>query len=634
MIFPRGATTRTDPAAASEVVWDAVIVGGGIAGSIIADQLSQAGKRVLILEAGPAEDLTLKGYEDYVSTFYAAAAKDNQAPYPRNPNAPMPRSTDARPIVPGQPQTSGYLVQNGPYCTDTTYTRVLGGTTMHWEAKILRMLPEDFTMASQFGHGLDWPVGYDDLAPYYEEAEREIGVSADVEDQTYLGLHYRPGYVFPMRGLPLSYLDKVVARGVDGMVAGPRGERTVLKVRSFPQGRNGIPNPDYDGGKGYVPAGAVSTHQVEEGGRCQGNDNCVPICPVQAKYHAGKTLAKALGRKEAGSGEELVHLVPQAVAYRVHIDNDSGRVSHIEYRRYDRPSSAEYTTWTARGRIFVLSANAIENARLMLASGLNSTSGLMGRNLMDHAYLLNWALLPEIAGTMRGTNCTGGVVDLRGGQFRKHQAGFGIDIHNDGWGWATGAPYTDLRNIVEVQNKFGPALRHALVNQVSRQLLMAFMIEVPPSPSNTVSVDPAYRDQLGNMRPVISYHIPEYTLRGAAYGRRLARQIFERLGAEDFTRYDPNDYGYVAHEGNGYCIRGGNHLAGTHIMGTSQANSVVDSSLRSWDHGNLYLAGGGAMPTIGTANITLTVAALCLRSARHMIEQLRKEEAPLVVAAR
>ncbi len=627
MIFPHGATTRTDPEAASAVMYDAVIVGGGIAGSLIADQLSRAGQRVLILEAGPAEDLTLAGYENYLSRFYQAAGKDNQAPYRHNPNAPMPRSTDAGRITPGETDASTYLVQAGPYSTDTVYTRVLGGTTMHWEAKTPRMIPEDFEMASRFGHGLDWPIGYRDLEPFYRQAEREIGVSADAGDQAYLGITFPPGYEYPMRGLPLSYLDTMVAGGVDGMPVDLDGEHLSLKVRPFPQGRNGIPNPAYDGGRGYVPVGAVSTSQVDQGGRCQGNNNCVPICPVQAKYHAGKTLAKALS-----SGK--VDLLAQAVAYKVHIDAETGRVTHLEYRAYRDPHSAEYTTGTARGRIVVLCANAIENPRLMLASGLKSSSGLMGRNLMDHAYLLNWALLPRVAGTMRGTNCTGGIVDLRGGSFRRQQAGFSIDIHNDGWGWATGAPYTDLLGIVDDQNKFGPELRQALVSQVSRQLLLAFMTEVPPSPSNRVTVDPAYKDQLGNMRPVISFRVPDYTMRGVAYGRRLARRIFQRLGAEDCTAYDPSDYGYVTYEGQGYSIRGGNHLAGTHVMGTSKANSVVDATLRCWDHENLYLAGGGAMPTIGTANVTLTLAALCLKSATHMIDQLRTESAPIAVSAR
>ena len=408
MIFPRGSTRRTDHQTASGVLYDAVIVGAGISGAIIASELSAAGMRVLILEAGPGGDRTLSGYEEYLSRFYSTAVKDNQAPYPSNPDAQMPRSTDARKIRPGQPDASAYLVQTGPFSTDTMYTRVLGGTTMHWEAKTLRMLPEDFEMRTRFGQGEDWLLDYGQLAPYYEKAEREIGVSADVEDQSYLGITFAPGYVFPMRGLPLSYLDKMVAKDLDGTKVELDGEEHELKVRPFPQGRNGIPNPDYDNGKGFVPVSAVSTNQVEEGERCQGNNNCVPICPVQAKYNAGKTLAKAL---QTGR----VDLLPQTVASKVHIDPDTGRVSHIEYKAYRDPASPHYTTGTVRGHVFVLCANAIENPRLMLASGLASTSGLVGRNLMDHAYLLSWALMPEVAGTMRGTNCTGGIVALRGG---------------------------------------------------------------------------------------------------------------------------------------------------------------------------------------------------------------------------
>src|SRR4051794_3671225 len=315
--FPAGAAKRTDPQVAAEKVYDAVIVGAGIAGALIAAKLSEAGKRVLILEAGPADDLTLRGYERYLDRFYASISKDNQAPYPTSLNAPMPRATDARRIFPGSPEDSAYIVQSGPFATDTTYTRVLGGTTMHWEGKTLRMLPQDFQMRTLYGQGHDWPVTYDDLAPYYNEAEREIGVSADVEDQAYLGMTFDDGYVFPMEGLPLSYLDKMVARDLDGLPVELDGERMELRVRPFPQGRNGIPNPAYDGGKGYVPKGAVSTYQVEIGGRCQGNNSCVPICPVQAKYHAGKTLAPAL---ESGR----VDLIAQAVAYKLHIDDETG----------------------------------------------------------------------------------------------------------------------------------------------------------------------------------------------------------------------------------------------------------------------------------------------------------------------
>jgi choline dehydrogenase-like flavoprotein len=625
MIIPRGAANRTDHASAADTVYDAVVVGAGVSGAIIANELARAGQRVLVLEAGTGDDVTLRGYEEHLERFYGAESKHNQAPYAQNPNAPMPMSTDARKLQPGETDASAYLVQRAPFSTDTTYTRVFGGTTMHWEGKTPRMTPEDFEMRTRFGQGQDWPIGYDDLAPYYAQAERELGVSADVEDQRALGVPFDHDYVFPMKGLPQSYLDKMVARDVDGMGVELDGEDYALKVRAFPQARNGMPNPAYDGGKGFVPDGAVSTNQVEQGERCQGNINCVPICPVQAKYNAGKTLARAF---QTGR----VDLLAQTVASKVEVDRDTGRVTGIEYKTYADPNSPEHETGTVRARVYVLCANAIENARLMLASGLGGGSGLVGRNLMDHAYLLSWALMPEVSGTMRGSVCTSGISDLRTGGFRRRQAAFAIDIHNDGWGWAVGSPYTDLKGLVDTRNMFGSDLRGALVNQITRQLQLAFMVEVMPSESNRVSVDPTYTDQLGNMRPVISFGVPDYTMRGVAYGRRLASRIFQRLGAADYTVYSEDDYGYVDYDGDGYVIRGGNHLAGTHVMGSDAGSSVVDADQRSWDHENLYLAGGGSMATIGTSNTTLTIAAICFRTAARLVERLREDARPQTVS--
>ncbi|MCA9543421.1 MAG: GMC family oxidoreductase, partial [Myxococcales bacterium] len=112
--FPAGAARRTPLGVLAERTYDAVIVGAGISGAIIARQLAQAGKTVLILEAGPGEDITLKGYEGYVERFYGQTSKDNQAPYPKNPNARMPRSPELRKPAPGVPETNGYFVQPGP----------------------------------------------------------------------------------------------------------------------------------------------------------------------------------------------------------------------------------------------------------------------------------------------------------------------------------------------------------------------------------------------------------------------------------------------------------------------------------------------------------------------------------------
>ncbi len=183
---------------------------------------------------------------------------------------------------------------------------------------------------------------------------------------------------------------------------------------------------------------------------------------------------------------------------------------------------------------------------------------------------------------------TSGISTFRNGNFRHQQSAFAVDIHNDGWGWATGSPYKDLLDAVE-NKKYGKELQQTLISQISRQLLLAFMCDLPPDPSNRVTIDPKHKDVLGNYRPVISFNIPDYTLKTLVYSRKLSRTIFQDLGAKDYTKYDASDPQYFTYEGEGYFYRGGNHFSGTHIMGTNQNNSVVDKYLRCWDHQNLFI---------------------------------------------
>jgi choline dehydrogenase-like flavoprotein len=598
----------------SRTFYDAVIVGSGVGGAIIAKELSQQGKTVLILEAGQAKDLTLAGFQSYIDTFYSAAAKNPNAPYPNNPNALSPTDDDH------------YFVEKGPMRLSGSYTRVPGGTTMHWEAKTPRMLREDFNLRTLYGQGLDWPIKYKEMMPYYRKAEYEMGVSGDVEEQKKLDLEFEEGYVFPMEKMPPSYLDQKVIEKVEGTEVELYGKRYPLKFGTFPQGRNGVPNPkyaEYDGGNLFVPEGVSSTSPVQYGERCQGNANCVPICPAQAKYDARRTLTKAF---QTGR----VHLLCQAVAFKVQIEPENGRVTAIQYKHYKDPHSPQHTVGLAKGALFVLATNAIENARLMLASDLPNTSGMIGRHLMDHPFTLAWALMPEVTGTMRGPIVTSGIGTFRTGEFRYTQSAFAVDIHNDGWGWATGSPSTEVLDAIDNKNKYGQELRQTLINRISRQLLLAFMCELPPEHFNRVTIDSDYKDQLGNHRPVINFDLPDYAKRTLAYTRKLSRVIFQRLGAEDYTHYDPSDPAYFKFEGEGYFYRGGNHFSGTHIMGTNQSNSVVDSHLRSWDHKNLFLVGAGSMPTIGSSNTTLTLAALSFRAAEKMLEDLKSPVLQLV----
>src|SRR5262249_20694787 len=207
-----------------------------------------------------------------------------------------------------------------------------------------------------------------------------------------------------------------------------------------PAARNGMPRGD------YVPVGAVDQRTDgqalghELGQRCQGNTACTPICPVQAKYNAGKTLAQADPAK--------LRVLAQAVACKLHVDPTSGEVQSVEYQRYEDPESPRHTVHRAAGRVYVLAAHAVENAKLMLVSRLGGAGDLVGKNLMDHPCLYAWGLSPVPIGPYRGPQSTSGIDDLRGGPFRPRHPAFRLDIGNHRPRAATGAPRTPLPHAV------------------------------------------------------------------------------------------------------------------------------------------------------------------------------------------
>jgi choline dehydrogenase-like flavoprotein len=590
---------------------DVVIVGAGISGAILANELAKAGMRVLVLEAGTDLARTFGGYQNQLETFYGAFFKTPEGPYAYNPNSPQPD-------IPGIPTPGAdYFVETGPVPYQSTYARVAGGTTLHWLGTCLRMLPEDFQLRSRFGRGRDWPIGYNDLAPDYERAEWEIGVSADVQDQSYLGLSFREGYGYPMRRIPPSWLDGRLAERLDGTKVTLGGEERPIQVRSTPAARNSTPNAGYspvgavDLGAGWGPPETGQALARDIGERCQGNSSCVPICPVQAKYNALKTLAKA-------TATGRVQVLAQAVASKVLVEGR--RVTGIEYLSYGSPDSPRHTVKVARGRTYVLACHAVENAKLLLMSGLQSASGLVGQGVFDHPVLLAWGLMPEPAGAYRGPLSTSGIEDLRGGSFRSQHGAFRIELGNDGWTWPKGAPGGSVADAVSSGNLFGRRLRESLRDTVPRHVRVGCLIEQLGEPGNRISIDPRHVDALGLPRPVIHYGLREYELAGMEQAARVARLLFKRVGIEDRTDPANSLVATASWKGKKYAWGGAGHIAGTHVMGADASSSVVDSRQRAWDQDNLHIAGSGSMPTMGTSNPTLTVAALALRAARDVIE--------------
>ena len=590
--------------------YDAVIVGGGVMGALVARALSQAGKSVLILEAGVEGAMNPDAYRQYVQTLYTEGGMRSMpnGPYPWNDSAPSPG-------IPDLPTGTVHSYYN--YKTHlhflSDYLRMLGGTTLHWQGTSMRLVPNDFRMRSAYGQAEDWPISYDDLEPAYRRAEAELGVSADVEDQRIFGVWFPDGYVYPMHRMPQSRVDQFFDGALHGKSVKLAGSTYPLKVISIPVARNSTPNAKYQLGQGYEVVPSVSDR--DDGQRCQGNSVCMPICPVQAKYTALKTIA-LLARKPE------VEIRTQSVASKLLIDKETGRITGVEYKRYDKPGSTNFTLATAHGSLVVLAANAIENATLLLASNASNSSGQVGRNLMDHPYLYVWGLSKARVFPFRGPDTTSGVESLRDGAFRKVHASFRASLSN--WGWS-GEPAGTIKALFQT-NSYGSAFRQQLADQMTRMVKIGFMFEQLPSPDNRVTIDPQHRDALGNYQPVLSYGYADYSLQAIeAAVKTVWPTITGYAGIEDKTDYRAGAPGYqhVEFNGAGYNLMGSGHIVGTHRMGTHRKNSVTDRNMRSWDHPNLYIVGTGSQVTIGTANPTLTGAALSIRAAEAMLQDLR-----------
>ncbi len=629
-----------------EVSYDVVIVGAGFAGAILAKQLVAEGKSVLILEAGADRGEDWRTYRDYLDQYFLAQAKTPNSPYPNLPTLPSPSVLDITAVHGTQPDTNGYFVQQGPLPFGSNYLRAYGGTSLHWLGTSLRMFPADFEMRTRFGRGVDWPFGYQELRPYYEQAEWEIGVSANAEDQTpeALGIHvsepddgknfFESGYDYPMHPIPDSYVARYIAEAGDGtpVATGVRSgwggkpepglDVVDIKVSNTPQGRNSTPRH----GKKIMVAGREREAFEPRGGtgafafigqRCEGNSSCIPICPIQAKYTAMKTLADARANR---TGQ--LQIQTQSIASQVETA-ENGCVSGLVYKRYPFPGVPQYELRRVRAEHYVLAGGAVENATLALASGLCRSSQELGRNLMDHPYMMTWGLARDPVGPFRGPGSTSGIGSFRDGVFRNEKAAFRLEIGNWGWNFAAGAPYSDVARMVGEENLFGRELRQKLFHRVQRQVRVGILVEQLPEPSNRVTIDPAYRDPMGQYRPVIGYDVSDYSRAGLALAHDACIQLYRRLGVENHTAYNPSDSGYFTHEGKGYTVFGSGHIVGTHRIGIDPKTSVTQPDMRCHDHENLWMVGAGSMPTIATSNPTLTLAAMGFMAAEAINRALQ-----------
>jgi glucose dehydrogenase len=627
-------------AAGSCIECDVAIVGAGFAGALIANELGKAGKEVVILEAGDPVPVNIN---DYMERFYKASAKVPESPYTPEIFDAAGNLTDPSKMNAGRPTVlsllpkgsfgdwtdpkKSYLIQKGPRPFASTYDRVAGGT-QHWLGTCLRLVPTDFKMKTKYPsvpQFVDWPIGYDDLNDWYGKAEWELGVSADVQEQAFLGIKFPDTYKYPMPKIPKSLVDLAVEKALQSLTEDQtrflemETSPTEIRVRNLPAARNSQP---YKGRRA-----------------CAGNTNCIPICPIQAKYDPTITLNDAT---ETGH----VRIFDRHVANEI-VVGENGRISQINFIRHAPPRA----NGCVKAKIYVIAANAIETPRLLLMSkhpdpkvnGVANSSDMVGRNLMDHPYYVAWGLTRDPVYPYRGPLITSGIGDLCDGPFRNKRGAFRIDIGNEGWNFVVGGvggdPNVTTLDFVNGLNNsklndgptrealFGKKLVEKLSDVFTRQFRIGFLVEQTPDLDNRVTLS-EIRDGLGLPRPEISYNLSDYTRQGIVAAYRMKKLIFEKMHVTDLTekverKIEPTRFDELIDDKIVSLSYGGaGHIMGTCRMGSKKDNSVVNSDQQSWDHDNLYLVGSSTFPTGGTANPTLTIAALALRAAEHIAKRV------------
>lgn len=542
--------------------FDVAVIGSGPAGSAMASILCANGQKVLMLEAGP--------------NYYEGL--DNPAPnQPTNHFSNDEIKMAARGMISPHPllfpqtyrtsETDGDRLGVG---TVNVIPQTVGGGSVHADMKFPRFMPVDFELGSRLGpisgaNFADWPVTYDQLEPFYTHTEYAAGVQGQDGADPHQPPRSRP---YPMPPGPPQYGALLVAAGAKK-----------LGYTAFPAA-TGVNSRPYGG----RPA-------CRSCGMCGGWG-----CPINAKATSAVTTLRAA----LLSG--LCQLWPETRAIRLVTSGSGSQVTGVEAVLPD----GSRRVFTADR--YVLACNAVEDARLVLLSapsGLGNSSGLVGRNLTLHTYLVAFGIFAERMHCYHGSGSSYAMSDFRGvpGDASRPLGGI-VEIGGIGTPIQEGTTYfgalhTPAGARLKSMMRQGPGR--------DRSVTMSMFGEDAPQLTNYVDLDPQIRDINGLPAARFTYRAHPFEQQAqAVYGPKLV-DILMAAGAK---------YAAILPQG---LIPGTAHMHGTLRFGNDPKTSVCRADGRFHDVGNLYACGGALFPTGSGFNPTLTIATLAKYVAGEML---------------
>ena len=558
--------------------YDMVVVGLGPAGSVMATEMAKAGLRVLALDKGHAydqADFEIK-HDELRYHVRLALSPDVQ-------QDPITWRASTREQARVLPWAVGPL-HLGPLFLPPTSG--VGGGSIHWAAWAWRQRQADFRMRStiveRFGAEavqgttlVDWPLTYEDLEPYYEQAEQEIGVSGAAGN---LGGEVTEG------GNPFE-APRRAPYPMPPIRAGAADELFVQATRRL--GYHPFPAP-----------AAINSVPYRGRGACTYCGFCRDFpCHVQAK---GTTTVTTLPE-----GLATGNLTIRALSRVLRVDRGpDGRATGVTY--VDLVDGRERQVEAER---VVLAAYALENARLLLVSGVDGR-GNTGKHYTTHNYGWFTLTLPEPTNPFMGPAVAASVIDDGTSEL--------VDP-DDGVLWGTPIigftgdvqPIEGIHGMPADVPRFGQGFKHWLRENFRRLYSMYSQTPTFPRPEFSCDLDPDVRDPFGQPALRLTHDWVEHDVRGVEAAARTKHRIAREMGA---TRTWEAPYAPPYHIST--------HELGTHRMGEDPAGSVVDPFGRCHDCPNLLAIGGGMFPTYGSYNPTLTIWALAHWSAAHLRAEL------------
>ena len=536
---------------------NAVVVGAGAAGGIVAKELAEAGLSVVLLERGKwytAFDCRKDDLRNQrTSVLGNAFGPDDE----RNPRVAVDLKGRAHVV-----RASGPGYSNNAAC--------VGGGTQSYGAMAWRYMERDFRMRATYGHVAgstleDWPISYGDLEPYYEKAEWEIGVSGDDSGNPFRAPRRRP--------LPMPPL----APNREFEILYPAARRLGLHPFHIPMLRNSVA---YNGR-----------------GPCMRCRWCVGFaCEVNAKCGTQNTvIPKALA---TGNCE----LRTECMARQI-LTDERGRATGVEYfDAHDRVRQQD-------ADLVVVSSAAVESARLLLNSksalfpnGLGNRYDWVGRNFQGHSYTGAFGIMPEDIYDDLGPGASIAVCDYNHGN-----AGLagGAMLANE----FIRLPYQFVGMLPPDVPKWGQAHKDFMRNFYRRAIAVQGPTQEMPMFNARVEVDPAVRDYWG---------IPVARLSGDKHPHTIEIGAFAAAKAEEWLREAGAVRTWKKLAGPG--LTGGQHQAGTCRMGNDPKTSVVNRYCQVHEIDNLFVIDGSVHVTNGGFNPVLTIMANAYRASDYLVK--------------